>query len=220
MFDRHLVINTASGAKVRNITNLYKMNEAGDGSLLRQGILGSVHGFDIRESAGVRAAVTVGTASGATTDNVGYAVGATTLTLASAGTGTILAGDVITFAGDGNKYLVVTGDTDVSNGGTFVIAAPGLQVAMSAATKAITVVAASSQNMAFSREAIVLVTRAPAAPVEGDLAVDSTVVRDERTGLAIDVRMYKEYRQIHFELALAWGYAMIKPEHCAVLLGA
>ena len=67
---------------------------------------------------------TSGTASGATTNNAGYAVGATTITLASAGTGTILAGDVITFAGDTNQYNVVSGDADVSNGGTITLAAP------------------------------------------------------------------------------------------------
>lgn len=219
MNDLQLVIDSAAGASMRTLAQLTKANEAGGAELLRQGVLLDIHGFAIRESKQIKQAVTVGTASSATTDNAGYAVGATTLTLASAGTGTIIAGDVITFAGDTNKYVVVTGDADVSNGGTIVIANPGLKVAMSAATKAITVVAASARNMAFDRSAIVLCTRAPALPGEGDMAEDAMFIQDPVSGLGFEVRMYKQYRQVKYELALAWGCAVIKPENLAILLG-
>jgi hypothetical protein len=114
---------------------------------------------------------------------------------------------------------VVTGDTDVSNGGTLVIAAPGLKVAMSAATKAITVVAAAARNMAFARTAIALATRAPALPEEGDLAVDRQIITDPRSGLSFEVSQYMQYRQVQYEIALAWGVAAVKPEHIALLLG-
>ncbi len=79
-----------------------------------------------------------GTNSGATTDSAGYAIGITAISLAVAGTGTILVGDVITFAGDSNPYVVTTGDTDVSDGGDIVIQAPGLLVAIPASATAIT----------------------------------------------------------------------------------
>ncbi|HMX99949.1 MAG TPA: P22 coat - protein 5 family protein, partial [Agitococcus sp.] len=148
-----------------------------------------------------------------------YAVGATTITLASAGTGTILAGDVITFAGDTNQYNVVSGDADVSNGGTITLAAPGLRKAMSAATKAITVLATSPRNMAFSRSAIVLATRMPERPQEGDMAIDVMTIQDPRSGLAFEVAMYPGYRKVRYEIALAWGVKNIKPEHTATLLG-
>jgi len=144
--DRTSVFDTTAGVSLRSTSNLYKVNEAGDGgSLLRQGLLGNLFGFNLRESAQIQT-TTKGTASSATTDNAGYAVGATVLTLASAGTGTILAGDIITFAGDSNKYVVASGDADVSTGGTITLAEPGLRVAMSAATKAITVFGTSARN--------------------------------------------------------------------------
>lgn len=216
--DRSMVINTTAGAKMRTLAQLTKANEAADAGLLRQGVLMDIHGFALRESAQI-ATSTAGTGASATTDNAGYAVGTTTLTLASAGTGTIVAGDVITFAGDTNKYVVTSGDADVSGGGTITIAQPGLRVAMSAATKAITVVAAAARNMAFHRSALVLVARAPALPEEGDMADDRMVVVDPRSGLPIEVSMYKQYRQVRYELALAWGVANIKPAHTALLLG-
>jgi hypothetical protein len=72
--------------------------------------------------------------------------------------------------------------------------------------------------MVFSRNAIQLVTRIPARPVEGDRAEDVMIIQDPRSGLAFELAMYKEYRQVHYELSAAWGQAVIKPEHLALLI--
>jgi hypothetical protein len=216
--DLQLVIDTTAGAAMRTLAQLTKVNEAADSTLLRQGVLLPLHGMDVRESAQIRTS-TAGTAAGATTNAAGYAIGATTVTLASAGTGTLVAGDVITFAGDTNKYTLLSGDTDVSNGGTFVLALPGLRRAIPAAATAITVTAASARNMAFHRSALILVARAPALPQEGDMAQDRTVITDPRSGLSFEVSVYTQYRQVRYEMALAWGVANIKPAHTAILLG-
>jgi len=214
--DNQLVINTAAGANF--IGKQSAVNSAGTDSMLRQGVLLDLAGMPLRESAQI-ADFTAGTGSSATTDASGYAVGATVLTLASAGTGTILAGDVVTFAGDSNKYVVTSGDADVSGGGTITLAAPGLRVAMSTATKAITVVASAARNMAFNRSALVLAARAPARPEEGDMAEDVIVITDPRSGLSMEFAMYKGYRKVRYEVGLAWGVKNIKPEHTALLLG-
>lgn len=218
MGDLQLVIDTTAGANMRTLTQLSKANEANDDNLLRRGVLLDVHGFAIRESAQVQT-FTAGTGASATTNTAGYAVGATSITLASAGTGTILAGDFITFAGDTNKYQVVTGDTDVSNGGTIVLAAPGLRKAIPASATNITVIATSVRSMAFARSAIALATRAPALPPQGDSAVDRQIVTDPVSGLSFEVAMYAQYRQMQYEVSLAWGCAAVKTEHMAVLLG-
>ena len=84
-------------------------------------------------------ASTTGTASGALTDASGYAIGITAITLGSAGTGTILVGDVVTFAGDLNPYVIATGDVDVSDGASIVLQAPGLLAAIPTSTTALTV---------------------------------------------------------------------------------
>ena len=121
--DLQLVIDTNAGANLHTLYNINSSRDVAAQSLAQQGVLAMPSGVSIRESAQIYNP-TSGTASGATTNNAGYAVGATTITLASAGTGTILAGDVITFAGDTNQYNVVSGDADVSNGGTITLAAP------------------------------------------------------------------------------------------------
>ena len=214
--DNHLVIDTASGANF--IGKQSAVNSAGTDSMLRQGVLLDLAGMPLRESAQI-VTNTAGTGASATTDNAGYAISATTITLASAGTGSILAGDLITFAGDTNKYQVTTGDADVSGGGTVVLAAPGLRVAIAASTTAITVVAAAARNMCFNRSALVLAARAPARPEEGDMAEDSMIITDPRSGISLEFAMYKGYRKVRYEVALAWGVANIKPEHTALLLG-
>lgn len=214
--DAHLVLNTAAGAKL--IGKQADANRQGTDSMLRQGVLLNHAGLNLRESAQI-VTFTKGTAASATTNNAGYAVGATVITLASAGTGTIIAGDVITFADDTNKYVVVSGDADVSGGGTITLAAPGLRQAIPASTKAITVVANSARNMCFARSALLLAQRAPALPEEGDMADDRTTIVDPRSGLAFELSMYKQYRQVRWEVATAWGTKLIKPEHTALLLG-
>jgi len=215
-FDNQLVINTATGANF--LGKQSAVNSAGTDSILRQGVILDVAGMPIRESAQL-STHTAGTAASATTDATGYAVGTTTITLASAGTGTILAGDVITFAGDTNKYVVVSGDADVSNGGTITIQEPGLRVAMSAAAKAITMVATHSNNLAFSRSAVELAIRPPADPLGGDAAVDMMTVTDPHSGLSFAISVYKGRKKAMIAVDCLYGVKCWKPEHVALLLG-
>ncbi len=185
---------------------------------LRDGVLLDMHGFAIKESAAV-VTHTAGTAASSTTNAAGYAIGATTITLASAGTGTFLAGDVVTFAGDTNQYVIKTGDADVSNGGTIVLQAPGLRVAIPASATAITRKATYAANVGFTNNAVVIAARQPALPQQGDLAIDRMALTDPRSGITFEVALYAGYRKIRGEVALAWGTHVTKPEHIALLMG-
>jgi hypothetical protein len=211
--DRSLVIDTTAGAAMRTLAQLTKANEAADSSLLRQGVLLDIHGFAIRESAQVPT-VTKGTGASYLVNNAsGYSIGDTAITL-DGGTGTILAGDVITFAGDTNKYVVET--ALASN--VVTIAAPGLKKAL-ADNAALTVGNNFAANVGFSRDAIVLANRLPALPAAGDLAVDRTVVSDPRSGLAFEVAVYPGYRMVTYVVSAAWGVSVVKPNHIGILLG-
>lgn len=216
--DMELVIDTMAGAQMRTLLQLTKANEANDDSLLRRGVLLDVHGFRIRESGQIKTHI-AGTTTNATTNAAGYAVGSNVITLAAvAGGGSIVVGDVITFAGDSNKYLVAVGDADTTDGGTITLAEPGLRKAIPAAATAITVTAASSRSMAFHRGAIALATRAPALPEQGDSAVDRMLVTDPTSGITFEVSMYAQYRQMQYEVAIAWGQQVIAPRHVGLLI--
>lgn len=78
--------------------------------------------------------------SACTTDAAGYAVGTRTINLAAAGTGALYKNDVITFTGQTNEYLILSGDADVSNGGAITIAGYGLTSSIPASATAITLV--------------------------------------------------------------------------------
>lgn len=211
--DLQLVINTTAGAKLRSLGQVNKVNEAGDASLLRQGVLLDIHGLALRESAQVKSTIK-GTGTSYLVNNVaGYAVGATAIAT-DTGTGTLLAGDVVTFTGDANKYVVAS----ALSSGSFTLAAPGLRQALADNT-AITVGNNYAANMVFSRSAIVLATRAPALPEGGDMAADRTMITDPNSNLSFEVAMYRQYRQIQYEISLAWGVANFKPESTALLLG-
>lgn len=207
-----LVLDTSAGAKLRSLTNLTHANEAGTDATLRRGVLLDLNGFAIRESAQVASHVK-GSGSSNTLSGT-PAVGATELTLSSFGAGAYLPGDVISIADDPNKYVVVSAD-DSSN--TIKIAGPGLRKA-GINGKLITIVDYRA-NMAFDGDAIKLLARVPAVPLGGDMADDRIVVVDPVSGLPFQISLYRQYRQVFFEVAIAWGVKLIKPEHTAILLG-
>lgn len=213
MSDRSVIIDTTAGVSLRGTSNLYKVNESGDANLLRNGAIGNLYGFDIRESNGITS-YTAGTGASYTTTAAGFAVGTTSIPLIT-GTGTVLAGDIVTFAGDTNKYVVTTG---VAAPGTIVLAEPGLRVAMSAATKAMTVFATSTRNIAICRNAITLATRLPKFQ-SGDQAADRQVITDPKSGISFELTMWPGQRMVKYEIAIAYGYSVIKPEHLAVIVG-
>lgn len=211
--DLQLVIDTEAGARLRSLAQLTKANEAGTDTILRQGELITIHGLQIRESAQIRRH-TAGSASGYLVNyTAGYPVGATEIAV-DTGTGSFQPGDVVTFDGDPDQYVV----TAVPDPSTIRLAPPGLRQPLTDNTP-VNVVGSYVANIAFARSAIVLVARPPAVPAEGDLATDRTIITDPRSGLSFEVAMYPQYRQIQYEVAIAWGVAVMKPEHVALLLG-
>ena len=210
--ERSLVINTAAGANLRSLNNLTKVNEAGTSMTLRDGQLLDLNQFSVKESNGIVSPV-IGDADSKTTDGSAYAVGATAITLAS-GTGAVLPGDVVSFAGDTNQYVV-----SLVAGSVITLNAPGLRVAIPATATAMTVSAQGARNVAFTRSAIHLIARAPALPNGRDAAIDSRTFVDPRSGLAFEVRIYEGFHKMMATVGIAWGTKSVKDEHIAGLFG-
>jgi hypothetical protein len=215
-FDGQLsaIYDTTSMANLQSLSQLQKMNEAGTGELLRQGSVAELMGFILKRSAQI-GVTTKGTGASYTTDTAGYAVGATAITLIT-GTGTILAGDVVTFAGDTNKYVVAVGNTAP---GVITLASPGLRVAIPTSATAMTIGGNFTANVALHRNAIELAMRPPAQPEGGDAAVDNMVVQDPHSGLTFELAAYKGYQKMMIEVRALYQWKAWKPDAIVLHLG-
>lgn len=209
-----LVINTAAGAKI--IGKQSQVHMVGSADPLRLGVLLDVAGMQIRESAQVKAHTKGTGASYAVNLVAGYAAGSTSIAL-DTGSGTILAGDILTNTQSGrddNKYVVNT----ALSAGALAINKPGLRVAW-VDNDTVAVGSSYAANMAFSADAIHLLTRLPKRPEEGDQADDVMVVQDPISGIFFEIAQYKAYRSVIYEVSVAWGVKAAKPAHIALLLG-
>lgn len=220
---RTLVLDTTAGVNVRNLTGLNTVSAAGTDRTLRAGILLPLQGLDIRESAQV-AYHTKGTMTGSDCTAI-EPVGEVTVACDGSNSGTVLAGDVITRGNEGgssadtNKYVIYSGSTLTgAAAGNFILNAPGVRFA-TAATDEWTIGNSYRANVAFHKNALHLFTRLPELPEEGDMADDRTIVIDPVTGLAFEIAMYKQYKQVHYEVGICWGVKAVKPEWIAILLG-
>lgn len=213
-----LVMDSLAQTKLQKLSQLQKVNESGDTSLLRRGVLLDILGCMLKASAGV-VSHTKGAGTGYDFAAAGEAVGQTTLTVEGGtvnSTG-IKAGDVITHAGDStNKYVVNTGTT--STGGDIVIGSPGLRIAGADANE-ITIGNSYTANVLLHQGAVELAMRPPAKPMGGDAAVDVMIVQDPHSGLVYEISLYKGFNKAMIFVGAVWGVKAWKSDGIAIVMG-
>lgn len=208
-----LCLSSTAGTKLRNLAQLQKANEAGGTQLLRQGTLLDLQNLMLKESAAI-AQVTKGTGASYVTSG-STAVGVTDIALVT-GTGTVLAGDIVTFAADTtNKYVVNTG---VAAPGTISLGAPGARVVIATAN-ALTVGASYTPNVAFHKSAVEVAMRPMADPPGGDAAFDTMIVQDPWSGLVFELKAYKGFKKMMILVSCVYGGKAWKSQHIATLAG-
>ena len=206
-----LVVNTAAGTNLRNLSTLNQVNTSGNEELLRRGTLLDLMGVMVKESGQVQSH-TKGTGASKLVNGAG-AVGDTTIN-ADGGSGTILAGDIITIASDTNNYVVNTALAS----GSFTIGDTGLRSA-AADNAAITVGNNYTANVLMHQAALELVMRAPAKPTGGDAAEDVLIVQDETSGLVFEVAVYKGFNKAMIQVGAVWGYKAWNSDGIAIVMG-
>ena len=217
--DRVMILGSAARAKLEGKqSGLFKVNEAGDnGAMLHNRDLRQLHNFTLGFSAGIQ---THGTGTGASYDtDTGstYAKGATEIHV-DTGTGSLLAGDVVTFAGDDTKYVIGTGFAGDGDG-DIILNGPGLAAELEDSVDVTLPAKDYTANMFFHKNALLLAARTPAMPQGGDAADDVMVVTDPLSGLTFQVAVYRQYRRVKYEIGLAWGVAAPNGKHGGILLG-
>lgn len=209
--DLRMVLGGEAMASIRGKQSvLFKANEAGTDQLLREGVIGRVMGFNLHESASIKR-TPKSTAAGYKVN--GAKKEGDIIIAISAGTGGISIGTAVQFDGDYNQYMVVAATSS-----SITIGAPGLRQDLADQT-AVTVLSEFSPNMAFDRNAFLLACRTPAMPDGGDTADDVMNVTDPVSGITFQIALYRQYRQVRYEVGVAWGVASIKPAHSAIIMG-
>lgn len=215
---RSMVLGTAAKA------NALLVRAIQDASFRRQGedtlsnaVIGEVLGFMWAMDQNIPTH-TAGTAASATTDTAGYAAGVKTVTLASAGTGTFVVGDIITFAGDSQTYVITSGDPDVSNGGSISFE-PGLAQPIPASATNITRKASHVVNIGMHRDAFALATRTlgPADGFAGGNLIRTAV--DPVSGLTLTLEVSREHARTKYQWRILYGAKLVRPELACRLAG-
>ena len=174
------------------------------GDLLRQ------FGFAIRESAGITQHVK-GTGASYVTSGA-TAAGVTDIALVT-GTGTVLAGDVVTFAADSaNKYVVNNG---VAAPGVISLGRPGARIVIPTAN-AMTVGNSYTPNLAFERSAVVGVMRPPIIPANP--LMTQTLISDSLGMTYLLVQVVGD-GMVTWRLHLAYGFKVVQSSHVCLLIG-
>lgn len=206
-----LVVNSAAGTNLRQLATLTGVNTAGSSDTLRNGELLNLQGFSIKESAGI-SSHTKGTGTSYQT-SAAEAVGSVTIN-ADTGSGTILAGDIVTFTGDSvNKYVV----NSALSGGAFTIGDPGIRSAVADNT-ALAVGDSYTANVALRRDCVEIVAR-PMKAASRDAALDVMQVPDPHSGLVYEIREYGGFHKAMWSITVVYAAKVWQPEGVAVLLG-
>lgn len=208
--DLQLCVDTSAGLNLRKLGIIQQAYQAGSDQERRSGDLLRQFGFSIRESAGI-ASHTKGTGTSYVTSG-STAAGVRDIALVT-GSGTVLAGDVVTFAADSaNKYVVNTG---VAAAGTISLGRPGARTTIATAN-AMTIGNTYTANVAFERNAVVGIMRPPVMP-ENPL-MQKTLISD-RQGLTYLLVQIAGDGMATWRLHLAYGFKVAQGEHVAILMG-
>jgi len=212
--NRNLVINTSTGAALRKLVQLTNVNQAGENTLLRRGVLSNLFDYAIRESGGF-APVNPGTQTSLTL-SADAPKGASAIAV-TALTGTLNIGALIVIAG---KYYTLT--APALAGATTLQISPSLHEDVASDVTG-TILSSYLPNVAFSRDFIYLAARTPSMPNQvngaGGTLLDMTTITDPASGLTFQVCLFDRYRQIAIEIGLAWGQKAVNKRHGLLLLG-
>jgi len=214
---RSFVMSSASSENFMNLNIVQAANAAGSTDFLRNGVLLNHLDFDMRISRSI-SAVTKGTATGFDA-NGGEPVGEVTIVCDGSDSGTILAGDIVTWVGDTNKYVVAntTQSLSASATGNIVINKPGMKVTLADTVEG-TLGGNFTPNIALQRDGYVLATRPPMIE-ENNTVKSVTQVMDAKSGLTFSLVELDGYGLITWEVHLCWGKAGIQPNFIVNYLG-
>lgn len=207
MADLQFVMDTTSETNLLKLGIVKSAEQAGSDEERRTGVIRRQYGFAMRASGQIEAHTK---GSGSSYQLSAAAAASDTTISVDTGSGTLLAGDIVSYSGGAN-YVANT----ALSGGSFTIGRPGLLEGVADNT-AITIGNDYTPNLAFERNAVVGVMRPPLMPTNPTM--QQVLISDGMgmTYLLVDIA---QYGQRSWELHLAWGFKAVQSEHIAILMG-
>jgi hypothetical protein len=211
--DRRVILdpNAESNALARPQFN--QADQRGDQGGIVEGEIGRKLGADwfmdqglVSHTAGVQGGSPTATGS----------LGASTVAITGGGaSGTYLAGDIVSFAGHNQTYVVTANLTLSAGAGTLAIFPP-LRAAVSAA--AVTQRATHMNNFVFHRDAVAAAIRT-LPPPSSQFGVISRTAIDPVTGIPLRLIIKLQHYQVEYAFDLLGGATVPRPEWGVRLLG-
>jgi|HubBroStandDraft_6_1064221.scaffolds.fasta_scaffold08977_6 hypothetical protein len=193
-----------------------------DTGVIMEGELGRKFGFDFYMDQDIpfhtSGTITTGLSAQAST---AQPVGTTAIlatTAASTGACALVVGDIITFAGDSQTYVVTAAATQASAASAVTVNIyPGKLIAL-AGGEAISVKASHQVNLAFHRDAFAMAIR----PIEDSVFKGGSEfgqMTDPQTGISLALEVSRQYKQTVWEFSILYGVACVRPELTCRLAG-
>lgn len=221
--DRRAVLDVDAAANALGLRAFQDASFRGDTDGIREGQIGRKLGFDFFEDQAVPShtagTITTGLAAKAATAQAVGLKSVVCTTAGSTGACALLAGDVITFAGDDQTYVLTANATQAAAATDVTLAIePGLKVAL-AGGEAVTVKASHVVNLGFHRDAFALAMR-PLATPEG--FTGGNIIRtmvDPLTGMTLRLEISRQHKRTRWSIDALWGVKLVRPELATRLAG-
>jgi len=215
--DRRFVMDVNAEANALGLAQFTSAEKVGSNTAIIDGTLGRRLGFDFAMDQQVpthtSTALSAGnaTVNGAQAAGVGSTDGGRTGTVSIAkatNAGTLVEGDIITFAGDAQTYTVLA-NTTLIVGNTSVPIAPALQSAKSGG-ELMSLKASHVVNLAIHRDCIAFASR----PLQAakDNTVEMMSVADPISGIALRLEVTRQNKQWLWDFDILYGGKCVRPE--------
>jgi hypothetical protein len=223
--DRHMVLDVDAAAAAMNLQAFQFLQNSGDPNVMREGMLGRKFGFDFHEDQQVpthtSGTITTGLAAKAATAQAAGLTSIVATTAASTGACALKLGDIITFAGDAQKYVLTADATQATAASDITLAISPAKAVALAGGEAITVTASHVMNLAFHRDALAFASRALGNdPTISTVPIENMMqVADPVSGLTLRLHVREEFHRIRWAFDCLWGVGAPRPALGVRLMG-
>jgi hypothetical protein len=205
--ERRFVVDNTAEVNLLKLAPFRDASQSADARVIAEGEIGRKLGFDWFADDAVPLH-TAGTGSGYLVNNgSGLAIGAKTAAV-DTGTGTLVEGDIIFFAGHAQSYVI----TAAYAGGAGTIAFEPALVATVADNAAIAKVATHRVNLAFHRDAIGFANRSMASELDRMSPNPTWTVQDPKTLLVFRAELIRQAKQWVWDFDILYGAGIARRE--------